>query len=409
MAKNRTQGKLTKVCCAGMEMVNKICFLPFWHMQRCIHRTPNLWVFGAWDGVRYSDSSRAFFEYILANYPEIHAVWLTRSEDILKRLQQQGVPVALISSKEGRRFMLHASVFFYVKGALDADPRFLNGVHIVNLWHGMPLKQIGADAMKFIRKENLWKKFKTAVRRVLVPYEFLEGVILSTGPFFRPILSSAFRFTSDKIWELGLPRNDHFFLPKIDPLIAQLDRTFQKPFKILYMPTHRDACTRTGRPFDPFSEVGFDAAALNEVLERNNMVFLYKGHFYDAANHGAGGNGRLRTITDDDYDDQYTFIKDIDLLITDYSSIYFDFLLCRKPILLFPFDEEAYMAQSRPFYFDYRLMEAARVYNWKELVAALQTHNFHAPTDEEVSRFHAHVDGESCRRLMEHLQATLKQ
>jgi hypothetical protein len=67
------------------------------------------------------------------------------------------------------------------------------------------------------------------------------------------------------------------------------------------------------------------------------------------------------------------------------------------------------MAQSRPFYFDYRLMEAARVYNWKELVAALQTHNFHAPTDEEVSRFHAHVDGESCRRLMEHLQATLKQ
>jgi CDP-glycerol glycerophosphotransferase len=394
---------------SASDFVRSLLFLPIWYAQRCVRRDPRLWIFGAWDGVRYSDSSRALFEYVQEHHPEIRAVWLTRSDAIAVRLRQQGYSVEMIDSQTGRNTMRRASKVFYVKGLQDVDPRYMNGIQIVNLWHGMPLKQIGADAMRFIRKETWWKRLKTAVRRVVVPYEFLEGVTMSTAPFFSPFLSSAFQLPPSKIWELGLPRNDHFFLPTIDPLIAQLDRTFQKPFKILYMPTHRDACTRTGRPFDPFSEVGFDAAALNEVLERNNMVFLYKGHFYDAANHGAGGNGRLRTITDDDYDDQYTFIKDIDLLITDYSSIYFDFLLCRKPILLFPFDEEAYMAQSRPFYFDYRLMEAARVYNWAELVAALQTHNFHAPTDEEVSRFHAHVDGESCRRLMEHLQATLKQ
>jgi CDP-glycerol glycerophosphotransferase len=385
-------------------MINKVCFLPFWHLQRCIHRNPNLWVFGAWDGVRYSDSSRTFFEYILANHPEIQAVWLTHSEEIVSRLQRLGFPVALISSKEGRKYMLHASVFFYVKGALDADPRYMHGVHIVNLWHGMPLKQIGADAMKFIRKETLWKKFKTAVRRVLVPYEFLEGVILSTGPFFRPILSSAFRFTDDQIWELGLPRNDRFFSTTVDPLIQKLDEAYHRPFKILYMPTHRDACTRTGHPFDPFSEVGFDAKALNEVLESQNMVFLYKGHFYDAENKGFSTDGRLRTITDDDYDDQYTFIKDVDLLITDYSSIYFDFLLCRKPILLFPFDEEAYRKQSRPFYFDYSLMEARRVYTWSELVSALKTRNFKSPSEVEVLRFHKYADGNSCRRLMTQLK-----
>jgi CDP-glycerol glycerophosphotransferase len=363
-----------------------------------------LWVFGAWDGVRYSDSSRTFFEYILANHPEFQAVWLTHSEEIVSRLQGLGYPVALISSKEGRKYMLHASVFFYVKGALDADPRYMNGVHIVNLWHGMPLKQIGADAMKFIRKETLWKKFKTAVRRVLVPYEFLEGVILSTGPFFRPILSSAFRFTDDQILELGLPRNDRFFSTMVDPLIQKLDEAYHRPFKILYMPTHRDACTRTGHPFDPFSEAGFDAKALNEVLESQNMVFLYKGHFYDAENKGFSTDGRLRTITDDDYDEQYTFIKDVDLLITDYSSIYFDFLLCRKPILLFPFDEEAYRKQSRPFYFDYSLMEARRVYTWPELVSALKTRNFKNPSEVEVSRFHKFADGNTCRRLMEQLK-----
>jgi CDP-glycerol glycerophosphotransferase len=386
------------------DLLRSLLFLPVWHGQRWVHRDPKLWIFGAWDGVRYSDSSRALYEYILEHHPEIRAVWMTRSEEVYSRLQQQGYPVERISSSEGRRVMRHASVLCYVKGLQDVDPRYMNGINIVNLWHGMPLKQIGADAMRFIRKETWWKRFKTGVRRLVVPYEFLEGCTLSTSPFFTPFLMSAFRFPKEKVLELGLPRNDRFFSTTVDPLIQKLDEAYHRPFKILYMPTHRDACTRTGHPFDPFSEAGFDAKALNEVLESQNMVFLYKGHFYDAENKGFSTDGRLRTITDDDYDDQYTFIKDVDLLITDYSSIYFDFLLCRKPILLFPFDEEAYRKQSRPFYFDYSLMEARRVYTWPELVSALKTRNFKNPSEVEVSRFHKFADGNTCRRLMEQLK-----
>lgn len=377
---------------------------PVWHAQRWIRRDPSLWIFGAWDGLRYSDNSRALYEYVLEHCPQIRAVWVTRSPAVYERLQREQRPVVLCDTPEGRRTMLHASTFFATEGVGDVDPACLNGCRIVMLWHGMPLKLIGEDAMRFKRPNHLWKRFKTAVRRLIVPYEFLRWPTLSTSPFFTPFLQSAFRLSAEEVWEVGLPRNDRFSDAATEALVAELDRQFDHPVKLLYMPTHRDACTRTGRAFNPFEQAGFDQALLEEVLASRNMVLLYKGHFVDRANGMSQGPGsRIRTVTDADYDDLYRFVKDMDVLVTDYSSIYFDFLLCRKPILLFPFDEADYVARSRPFYFDYRLMEARRVYTWAELAEALRRGDYAAPSEAEVRRFNLYVDNGSCQRLVERL------
>ena len=103
--------------------------------------------------------------------------------------------------------------------------------------------------------------------------------------------------------------------------------------------------------FNPFGKAGFEMPKLVEMLQKRNIVFLYKGHFYDSKVHSDAGE-RLFTITDDHYDDLYTLIKDIDVLITDYSSIYIDYLLLERPILFLPYDREAYL-KTRGFNFDY--------------------------------------------------------
>jgi len=376
--------------------------LPSWHLQKFHKRDPKTWVFGSWDGLRYSDNSRALFEYVVQHNPEISSWWCTRSQEIYDVLQKRGLPVLLMCSQEGILTMKNAGYAFFSKGPDDVDPKYLNGAYLINLWHGMPLKQVGADAMAFIRPNTLWKKTKTAIRRWLVPQEFLHFQTLSLGSFHTPHLMSAFESPREDILEFGLPRNDKFFQDTQEQYIRLIDEKFDHPTKVLYLPTHRDACIQAGKAFNPFEDENFDFQSLNEVLERRNIVLIYKGHFYDMASKGFSSD-RIWMVSDDDYDDLYTFIKDVDILLTDYSSIYFDFLLCRKPIILFPFDLQSYVAYSRPFYFDYDELEAVKCHTWKELADCLDYQTYRVPSHDEIMKFVNCPDGNACERLVKYL------
>ena len=382
--------------------------LPLWYGASHKGRDPRLWTFGAWDGQRYSDNSRALYEYVLRHRPDIRAVWMTRSQQVYDQLSAKQMPVALCDSKEGRSVQQRAGYFFLTKGPQDSDPRLMRGCHLVWLWHGMPLKQIGRDAMAFQRHNSLWKQCKTLIRRLVVPWEFLGGETLSTAPFFTPFLQSAFGLPASDVWELGYPRNDHFFKADVrESLITELHQRFDRPSQpvrlLLYMPTHRDAVTRSGRAFDPFAMAGFDLQQLSAVLDEQNILLLYKGHFFDSSNRGLAACPRILTITDAAYDDMYTFIKDVDILLTDYSSIYFDFLLCRKPIILFPFDEAEYVAHSRPFYYDYQRLDGRKVRSWAELSDVLARGDYYTPNESTLRLMHAHPDGHSCQRIVDRI------
>jgi len=92
------------------------------------------------------------------------------------------------------------------------------------------------------------------------------------------------------------------------------------------------------------------------------------------------------------------------VLITDYSSIYFDFLCLGKPIILFPFDYEEYTSGSREFYFDYNLLEAKRVYTWSELEQCLLNKSYYAPSKEEIRRFRPNPIGNCSKQLVDYLK-----
>lgn len=388
--------------------LNGLAHLPMWWAQRFHKRNPNLWTFGAWDGLRYSDNSRALYEYVLNNRKDIRAVWMTNSIDIYHRLCKEGKPVALCCSKEGKKIQMQAGFFFATKGGLDGAYRYMNGIQYINLWHGMPLKQIGRDAMLYKRKETGWKKFKTACRRILIPWEFLDGPTVSNAPFFAPFLQSAFGLSEENVWNVGSPRNMYLHTNTTEQLIDRLNRRFNHPVKILYLPTHRD--NKHGI-FNPFDCAGYNGEVLEKVLKNTNAVLLHKGHFYEMPlveqNLGSiqplATQARILHITDSDFDNLYTLIKDIDILLTDYSSVYFDFLYLRKPIILFPFDEQDYIVNSRLFYFDYSLMQAKRVYTWNELSACIEQRDYWAPSDEEVQRFAAYPIENTCQAIISKL------
>ena len=398
------QGHVKNVWKDILHALSGLVFLPVWYAQKWYKRDKHLWVFGAWDGIRYSDNSRALYEYLIENHPEIRAVWMTRSEEIYKKLLSEGKPVAMCDTEEGKRIQRNAGYFFMTKGLEDADVRYMNGIRFINLWHGMPLKKIGKDAMKPISEQGLLKRFKTWCRRFLLPWEFiLDNSITTALPFFVTITQSAFALPANRIIQVPSPRLCKLTGTKGGTFAQQLNQRFDYPLKIMYMPTHRD--NQWGK-FNPFDEkLSFDMNRFSAVLEKNNMVFLYKGHFYDNIHHEKAivndERRRFIEVNEEDYDDLYAFLNNIDILITDYSSIYFDFLYLRRPIVLFPFDMDDYIANSRAFYFDYKLMEAKKVYSWSELEDCLTQKTYFPPSEGEWQRFCTISNVGCCERLIE--------
>lgn len=389
--------------------IRGLFFLPFWHAQKLRRRDMNVWLFGSWFGQKYSDNSRAMYEYLLANEPDITPMWITRNPKVYDRLKSMGRPVQMADSAEGISWCRKAGVVFVTTTPDEMNSRYLNGARFVWLWHGMPLKQIMADEAKFLKgKQSLFKRFKVRLNHFLFPYDNCvpHDWVMNSADFFCPFFASAFEVPESQVWTDGYPRNDALFEEGHEDIIRRYREKYPTAKFIIYMPTHRVNALK-GTPFNGFEGFGFDADRFNRVLEEQDYVFFNKGHFFDS---GAGvkvSGERFVNVTDDDYDNLYSFVKDMDLLITDFSSIYFDYIMLGKPIVTAPFDYDDYLKNERPLYFDYSRWGAARANNWDELFAILENRSYREPDRSEMELFHNNLDGNSCKRITEHLRSEL--
>lgn len=382
--------------------------LLFWHFERLIPRNQNKWIFGSWFGEKYSDNSRALYEYVLKEMPYIKPMWLTSNDIVYKRLKKEGKPVALLSSIKGKLFALTAKFAFITVERKEVNGYYLNGAKLIWLYHGMLMKYVMADERRFIEGASYDKMTsKKIVSAILFPYKSVRnynvGRILVTSDFFSPFFESAFRIDSTKIWVDGYPRNDDFFSDQTEEIILKYRALYPSAKFIIHMPTHR-LHGLNGEPFNPFDGYGFSTENFYDTLEKGDYVYFYKGHFYDSNNRIELNNDRFVRVTDEDFDSLYRMIKDMDLLITDYSSIYFDYLLLKRPIILTPFDYDEYITNERPLYYDYKKnLIANYVSNWDELLDLLLNKTFILPNLDLVNKYHRNVDGNSCRRISDHI------
>ncbi|MFA6779423.1 MAG: CDP-glycerol glycerophosphotransferase family protein [Paludibacteraceae bacterium] len=376
-------------------------FLPIWHLQKLIKRDPYLWVIGSWSGQNYSDNTKFVYEYVLSNRENIKVVWITENIQVYDDLRGKGMPVCLSDSFEGKKMCMKAGFVFLSSGVGDVCMKYINGAKQVWLWHGMPLKKIEADIPK---KISTFKRFKTEIRRIFVPYELNRtyDFLLSSSDFFSPMIASAFKSDISKVHVLGSPRNDIFFVSGKKSLYVQdIDMKFNSPIKLLYMPTFRDA----NRSLNFFENFDFSIDVFKNVLKKNNMVFLYKGHFYEEnsdLNKNLFSYDRFSVVNSNVNVDTYQLLNEVDVLVTDYSSVYFDFILTKKPVILTPFDIEDYVKYSRPLYFDYYdHMEGVKAKSWVELFSILETKSYYPVSDDTVSKFNKYRNAGSSARVVD--------
>ena len=377
-------------------LINLIVNLSFYLITKAIPKKDNLWVFGGWFGNRYSDNSKAFFEYINNEQQHIEAIWICKDEQVIAHIKSLGLIAFHQKSFNGLWCQLRAK-FAFVCQSLQDDiyaPCIGKKTTVVNLWHGLPLKKIMYDVFgdKVVKKNLIGKLFDK-----LSPYEKIRNdYLLATSIETQNTLSKAFRLPKDRTIITGFPRNDIFLKP--------LAKSENNIYKCIYMPTFRGG---KGSECDLFAQYGFNVKTIDEQLVKNNIELVLRMHpvnkppqyIIEEIKHS-------RNISIDNSDDLFDSIAQYDCMITDYSGGYFDFLLTGRPILFAPFDLEKYKEQERDLYYEYEEVTLAPYsYSWSELITQIievkkqklsvdyqicyeqLTNLFHAPIDNGYSSY----------------------
>ena len=380
--------------------IGYVLFRPIWWMERFVPRKKNIWIFGSWYGQKYSDNSKWLYEYVIDNYPNINAIWITKSANILEKLKSENKTAYLRNSFKGCFYCLIAKYAFLTSGVDDVNPLFLNGCKQIWLWHGMPLKKIGFCDDSIVNTLSI----KKILINLLNPYNKLSPYCtISSSTFFTPFLEKAFHLQKDRILPTGLPRCDAFFLNNEDVFITQLHKKFPKSKIFLYMPTFRMTSKMDGDVFSPFSEkFGFSEEVFVNFLEKNNIVFLYKPHFVDSSVDVSINSNRFKLLKDNDFSDLYVLLNNIDILVTDYSSVYFDFLVTNKPIYLLTFDYYNYIENSRSHFFDMKKeMHGIFCNTWNDFYESLEIQFDLNKLKIDRLKFASYLDGKSSFKLVE--------
>lgn len=337
-----------------------ILFLPLnyilYFISGLIKKNCNIWVFGSY-GV-FNDNSSYLFRYIQEN-PSfgIRAIWISKNKISVSEAKYFGESYYAFSLK-GLYFCLKSKV--YVFSAYVSDINFFTSRKSlkVNLWHGIPLKKIEFD----ITTKPLIYRFRKAsfLRKIATPEAHTKpDLLLSPSEYVADYsFKSAFRVNNSNIIIAEYPRVNYL---KECKALVQFS-AYKKVF--LYAPTWRD----DSRDF--IEEARIDLVKLNNLMKENNSIFIFKLHSATRINIDLSSFSNLILI--DHKLDSISLLKIAHCLITDYSSIYFDYLCLDRPIIHFCFDLDSYL-KNREMYLDYNdSVAGAKVSSFEELLYEIE-------------------------------------
>lgn len=318
----------------------------FSFLGRLIPKREGVWVFGADGGDRFGDNSKYLFLHVTNERPDVRAIWLTANDDVRDMIRDAGYESYRAGGLRGIYYTMIAEYAFVCLGRGDIAWWASGATTVVNLWHGCPLKRVGSDRMG--------ETPGTLDRLIFAIRESAFDKLVTTANSLRNTFVSGFGLAREDIPVLGYPRNDVLRGEIPDELLG-IDqettdtitaRSAQGPV-IMYMPTYRRGF---GMEHGETDGPPIDEDALQAFLDEHDATFLVKLHPHAQDRIDAGTGDRIITLPDD-YD-VYPALSAVDILVTDYSSIYLDFLHLDRPVVFYPYDLDAY--EERPgFYFDY--------------------------------------------------------
>lgn len=403
----------------GIKYWGQLLLLPVYWLSFLMPRDKNIWLFGSTFGRRFSENPRYLYLYACQHQAEngLRPIWISHNKEVTRFLNANGYEAYDYHSLKGIWYALRAKVYIFDNYSKDINFWQSGGAVKVNLWHGSGNKRTNYDnRFDTVRHpKNLWERWKTFPRRL--SDEKPDHYTLATSPAMKEIFVSAFHTDEKHIIVEGYPRNDILF-PfeecQIRNLYTKEERELLKLISarrksgdriLTYMPTFRDSETKLLTVLNP--------AALDRFLEKEKLFLVMKLHPKSKIKKELEKLHYRNIVNADAEIDVYSFLGESDLLITDYSSVYTDFMLLDRPVLAFCYDWEEYTEHTRECYIDQdEYMPERKATTMEELMEGIcevlkeDTHK----EQRHVSRrrMFAKTDGRSCERLIRKIKAIRK-
>jgi len=426
----------------------QIFLLPIYGLSFLMPRDKNIWLFGSTFGNRFTDNPRYLYlhindivynkvndtESILIrngnsgnsskendkNYKTIslkpnennyliRPIWISHNKEIVEWLSDNGYEAYYYHSLKGIWYALRAGVYIYDNYSKDINFWQSGGAIKVNLWHGSGNKRINHDNEfdKVRHPKNAWEKWCTWLRRL--SDEKPTDYVIATSSIMADYFSMAFKIPMNHVIVNSYPRNDALFdknewskslITNEEKALIKRIEDWKKDNKIvaIYMPTFRQSETKF---FDIMDMKGFD-----DYLKENNYIFLCKLHPKSKIKEMFAANQYENIVNVSTDIDCYTVLGLADMLITDYSSVYTDYMLLNRPVIAFDYDEKDYITDSRGYFIKQdEYMPEIKAYDMEGLMTSMKDvlNNDCCKEKRLLSRerMFDKIDGDASRQLVE--------
>lgn len=350
--------------------------------------------FESFNGDSVTDSPKEIDRVVASRFPELKRYWSVR--DLSIEVPEGAEP--LVAGTDEWMHRLATSSVIINNNNFPHYFRKANGQKYVQAWHGTPLKKIGND----VPGASLSLRYRTLMVKEA---ETEWDLMLAQSPWAAEALSSAFAFEGP-FFASGYPRNDALAnetrMGKNRASVRDKYGLGENQVVVLYAPTWRDHLKdASGR----YSRV--DYLGMGDAIKSlgSGFTILYRGHANSAHSQQHSLPPGIVDVTA--HNDVNELMAAADMMITDYSSIMFDFVVTGKPIAFVVPDLVRYRDDTRGFYFDFEQDGPGPLFHsGKQAVAWIRSIAGGGTIDSEkyldfVARFAPFDDGRSAERFID--------
>lgn len=230
---------------------------------------------------------------------------------------------------------------------------------VVNLSHGISLKKINAIANKAVKK-----RLERVSYRKKEPL-YYSGLIASSKVDSYAMAAMYYPIKYENVWVTGLPRND-FLLQDIDRLpsylcsqIHHIKNIKKERTLIIYAPTYRQTEVVMNSGYYNFSS--WEIHELKEILKKHNAIFGFRMHYFRNSTNLFNmedfvDNEYIYDLGHDKFSDIASIIREADLVISDYSSVFVEAMFLSIPLIGFNYDMENYSQNQNGLLYDFQMV-----------------------------------------------------
>lgn len=280
----------------------------------------------------FRDNIRYLYDYLIEQgYNKKYRI-ICSTNDYRKFEQQVPPNVSFTGNMQGIRKYLTSAHVYYCFGRLPIVPA--KGQTAVQMWHGTSFKGFDQSTRK---TNSLQKQYYTAV--------------FASSEFFRPIVEKKFACLPEHVYICGHPRTDWLYRNDVTYDLGSFKKT------IIWLPTFRKSASMGYADVNTDAVVPFfkldELVELDAVLRENDVHVMIKLHpMQDVPKQSVKALTHVQLLSHQEFTkknyDLYVLLRQTDALITDYSSVFYDYLLLDRPIGFTEDDEEQYK-QNRGF------------------------------------------------------------